>query len=351
MRRKRVQAHRTQQHRARWRVLFCLLSSATLHLVFFYVTGGEVSKPTTPSTQPSLTWFEVETPAPPPAATSQPIKPALRPSAAAKAGRRNVETPVALQSVPLPAGPSIRADDRPSVALLTPLSLPLDSVLKVPVAPEQPTGGETLRNEADALPNPKLVAEFRGEVTARTIQSAIQQNLGAARVDVGNVPAYFRRLEKRFRDSQPERSIRPTLSLRDATQRAADGYTGIMESVAASQLPFADPLAPSTGISHGQRLQEASRDLRPPPPRMTAVLLLYFDASGALADAKTSASSTDVGFDESVLHYARKTIRREDDDGKEMGLRGLSWQTHWRFDWNPGVVRVLLLDASPTDGP
>ncbi len=345
------------RRRTPWRLFLGLWLSATLHFMVLWVAGANTPSPTARIPSPSLTWVETDT-----VASSTPPTTPVRPEPASKevqspkANRQRLDSIPQVRSGLESASTPPREDDRPIASSSSAqgpqaLSLPLDSVLKLSPTPRLPTGGETLHNETDALPDPKLAAEFRGEATARAIQATIQNDLGAARVNVGSVPFYFLRLEKRLRSSQPELSIRPTLALRDGNQRAADGYAGMMESLGANQLPFADPLAPPSGVSHGQRLQESSRELKPPRARMSAVLLLNFDPSGALADAKTSESSTDIGFDESVLHYARKTIRRDDDDGKEMGLRGLSWQTHWRFDWNPGMVRVSLLDALPTDGP
>lgn len=221
--------------------------------------------------------------------------------------------------------------------------------------------GTTIRNGPGEAPDQASLNEYTGEVLTRKLNADLQQEVGLAAVEVGNVPTHFKRYEAAMRGALPKAKIDVTPM---SGKQLLGDVAGVLFNGAPSpeaQKKVADsPLGRSVQSQsvmlpnvEDQRFRESALAMmaqtesikeRATRARLRTVLEVTTDASGALADVSIIEKSGDPRFDESVIHFSRKVARAlPDSDDKLLGTT--MWRTRWAFTWEPPDVRVKLLNA------
>ncbi len=323
--------------------------------------------------QATLQWVDaVKTPEPaaqPPAPQSPTSKPREK-----KTTAEATAAPSAPKPNDAPSLPTALPSDAPYVAASPGTDKPvtkwvpsIGTVMRLPGASDadQPHG-VTIRNDPTERPDPVALGEYEGEQLSRKLNADISQDLARAMAGAGNVPPFFKRVEKAMRERAEGAKIarserKPGDVARDVAAIMAPSINmDSANSVADSPLGRSVQNGVGTGsATEDQRFRESAMQSmawsqtladRAVAVRLRTVLELTQDARGVLAEVRVVEKSGDPVFDESVMHYSRKIVR-ELPDSDEQGLGTKWWLSRWQFTWEPPNVRVKLMEAYPFTAP
>ncbi len=326
----------------------------------------------TPAAQASIHWVEAVKPPEPALTPKQPTKTPrekkpVTDSAAAPAGAPKVSDAPALataQPTDVPyAQPNAPHDER----MISKLVPNIGTVMRLPGAADaEGPHGVTIRNDPTERPDPVALGEYEGEQLSRKLNVEISQDLARAMAGAGNVPPFFKRIEKAMREKiSNERVKRSDRRPGDVARDVARTMAPSMDMTSANKVADS-PLGRSVqnGVGTGsatedQRFRESAMQSmawsqtvadRASAVQLRTVVELTQDARGVLADVRVLEKSGDPVFDESVMHYSRKIVR-ELPDSDEQGLGTKWWLSRWQFTWEPPNVRVKLMEAYPFAAP
>jgi hypothetical protein len=323
----------------------------------------------------TLHWVDAVIPTPSPA-PSPPPRPVL-----ATSPRHTKKTDAAPASTAVGVGAPTEAPALPSevtdspfaaaAAPATPGSVSkwapsLGVVLKLPGASEEQSHGTTVRNDPTERPDPVALGEYEGEQLSRKLNNDLSQDLARAMAGAGNVPPFFKRVEKSMREKIDASKVRRKdqsagdLARDVAAIMAPSMNMNSANTVADSPLGRSIAAGVGTGSSaEDQRFRESALQSmawsqtivdRVSAPRLRTVLEFTQDSRGVLAEVTVVEKSGDPVFDESVMHYSRKVVR-DLPDSDDQGLGTKWWRSRWQFTWEPPNVRVKLMEAYPFSPP
>ena len=307
----------------------------------------------------------VEPPAPsipePQRAPEPPQKKRPKQQEATASAPAQTEPGQATQGDGAPAGVGERGDlpvaSRPS---LTP-SAGFAMSLGTSGVPREEPRGTTVRNGPGETLDPVDVNAWTSDKLTRKLNNDLAQDVGAAAVAAGNVPAHFKRYETAMRTALPRAKIDVTpLTAKEGLAEVAGALFGGAPSAEAQKRVADSPLGRSVQQQtvmmpnvDDQKNREAALGMlaageaikeRIQRARLRTVLEMTVDTSGALADVSIIEHSGDARFDESVLHFSRK-IARSLPDSDEKLLGSTMWKTRWQFTYEFPQVKVRLLNA------
>ena len=366
------------ERRRQHRVWLAIAVSVALHaclIATMVLQKVPPPRPAAPVAQVDLHWVETVKPA-------EPQAPAVKaPSAPVALPREKRKEPLETAQA-TPAQPVV--SDAPTLPNALPSDLPYAPknpgtegviskwvpsaglVMKLPGASEDQSRGQTIRNDPTERPDPVALNEYVGEQLTRKLNSDLSQDIARAAVGAGNVPPFFKRIEKSMRERvEKERVKRSETStgdkVRDIASVLAPGVSAEAANKVASS-PLGQSVARQVGSgtnADDQRFREAGLQMmaqaetyadRVSAVRLRTVLELTQDARGVLADVQVIERSGDAVFDDSVMHFSRKIVR-ELPDSDEQGLGTKWWRSRWQFTWEPPNVRVRLMEAWPLTPP
>ncbi len=361
------------------RAWLAIAASVALHVALVaFMVSRPVPSPRVhaPAADVSLHWVDAQKPAEPPQPKALEAKP-LKPSEKKKPTERE---PVAQAPAGAPSetpsvatGPSSTSSfgDLPvnGQASLEPKLAPgLGVVMKMREAADaEGPHGTTIRNDPSELPDEVAVREYEGEKVSRKLNDELAQVLGKARSDSGNVPPFFKRIEKSMRERLLKEKVAKTdLSPGEKVKDIANVFLNPEIPAASANKVANSPLGRSVanhvtsgGAADNQAFQEANLQMmahtqavidRISAVRLRTVLEFTQDARGTLADVRVVEKSGDPTFDDSVMHLSRKFVR-DLPESDERGLGTHWWRSRWQFTYEPPEVRVRLMEAWPFSPP
>ncbi len=313
------------------------------------------------------------------APTVAPPKPVTVPVQKTTAPQKKVETAEA------PTPPASQVSDAPTLQAALPSDSPyapqnpstkgdikkwapsIGVVMRLPGASDaEPEHGQTIRNDPTERPDEVALREYEGEKLSRTLNDDISQDIAKAAAGAGNVPPFFKRVEKSMRERvEKEKVQRSETSTGDKVRELASILAPGVSMDSANKVadsPLGQSINRNVGTGSSaddQRFRESAMQMmaqtqtyvdRVSAVRLRTVLELTQDARGVLADVRVVEKSGDSVFDDSVMHFSRKIVR-ELPDSDEQGLGTKWWRSRWQFTYEPPNVRVRLMQAWPLAPP
>ncbi len=337
------------------------------------------AKPPQRAAQVEINWLDAVKPEPAPTPAAQPPpaphdRDKKKNAQAEPSPAQQAESATAVSDVP--TLPNAMASDMPYAPVSpagpkSPISkwVPnIGVVMQMPAASDaEGPHGQTIRNDPTERPDQVALHDYQSEQLGRKLNEEISQDLARAMAGAGNVPPFFKRIEKSMREKVGEAKVaRRETSTGDKVRDIAGLLTPGMSMASANKVADS-PLGQSiinrqVGSGSGtddQRFREAALQSmafsqtvidRVSTPRLRTVLELTQDARGVLADVRVVEKSGDAIFDDSVMHFSRKVVR-DLPDSDEQGLGTKWWRSRWQFTWEPPNVRVRLMEAYPLAPP
>ncbi|MBL8955946.1 MAG: energy transducer TonB [Myxococcaceae bacterium] len=327
---------------------------------------------------------------PPPAAQPEPQKPVMPPAPVKKKATSAAPAPVAVApgapsaEPAAPAAPSgARAPDSPKSITLVPGS---DFVVKQGgggLEPEAPRG-HTVVNSPQERPDPVAMREYTEEKLGRRTGAMVGSMVADVQAKNGLVDPYFTGARRALEGDLSAGNV-PLPKDKNLAREGVKGYLKSQENFGKTGNPFAPGTEPkwddhslarnqTQGMAMQNRDAEWGAMMRQTEQSMAAseatmratdhaileaVLELVQEPGGGIADAHIVKSSGYPGFDEYVLHRARKVFLTLDDPPETgHGITSAGWRTLWKFSYWPVSiserrgqrVRVELLRVEKGQG-